>query len=179
MTTSVLAKAAAYRAIDLATGCCRLISFSMKSAFSVFVCAIIVGCSPPPSKEAHIKQVEREIAQAGGESNIVAESRTLFRRLSSEAQIYGREDRCFEGLHGITNLGDVFIYEPDYIHIRIHNSHFDTYIIELLNPDRPQPEGFQRIAGNVGFLERGGAMNRSQPVRPETNRTSAAGDTHR
>ena len=76
-------------------------------------------------------------------------------RLSQQTNsvpFYGAEDDCFRGLAGITNLGDVFYYAPQCIHIRIHNSHFDTYFIDLLNPDLPEPTNFERIGGNVGFL---------------------------
>jgi hypothetical protein len=120
-------------------------------------------------------QVQRAIFKAGGETNIVNESRTLFARLSHKngsAPFYTLENRCFAGLPGITNLGDVFYFEPDCIHVRIHNSHFDTYFIDLLNPDRPIPAGFERIAGNVGFIEPVGAANRSQPVHSATNPAS-------
>lgn len=148
---------------------------SMESALPILFFITVMGCSPPPSKEAHITQVQHAIAKAGGETNILSESRTLFRRLSREdnsVPFYTADNRCFEGLSGITNLGDVFYYEPERIHIRIHNSHFDTYFIDLLNPDRPEPPGFERIAGNVGFIEPKGASNRSQRIRSETNRTS-------
>ena len=86
----------------------------------------------------------------------------------------GPEDSCFDGLPGIQSLGDVFFYEPGHIRIRVHNSHRDTYFIYLLEPGQPQPTGFERIAGNVGFIEPDGAANRSQPAGSETNRTSRA-----
>jgi hypothetical protein len=160
---------------------------SMKTLLAIVASMVLVGCGPPPPvpKELHIQQVQRSIAQAGGVTNIINESRTLFRRLSEKkdaAPFYGAEDQCFQGLSGITNLGDVFhyaSYEPDRIHIRIHNSHFDTYFIDLLNPDLPEPTGFERIAGNIGFIEPGGAANRSQPIRPETNSTPAAAGSRR
>jgi|SRR5882762_7243965 len=153
----------------------------MKSVFLIIVCISLIGCHPSPaSKETHIKQVQRAIAKAGGETNILAESRTLFTRLSRETNsiLSGMADhRYFERLSAITNLGDVFEFdssEPDLIRIRVYKSHWDIYFIALVNPDHPQPAGFERIAGNVGFLEPGNAANLSQPVRSETNRPSAA-----
>ena len=122
----------------------------------------------------------------GGETNILNESHTLFMRLAggtNNSPFYMAGDRRFESLSSITNLGDVFHYEPsepDRVSIRVHNSHFDTYFIFLVNPDLPQPPSFERIAGNVGFIEPGGAApNRSQPVRSETNRTSSAAGSRR
>jgi hypothetical protein len=143
---------------------------SMKPLLAIVVSMMLVGCGPPPPvpKEAHIQQVKRAIAQAGGVTNIINESRTLFTRLSRKAALYTTDDSCFEGLPGLTNLGDVFHFEPlqpDLIHIRIHNTHYDTYFIDLLNPDRPEPAGFERIAGNVGFIERGGAATAAPPHR--------------
>lgn len=131
----------------------------MKGAALIVACLLLVGCGQPPPvpKATHIKQVQQAIVRAGGETNILTESRTLFTRLSQKKDptpFYVPKDHCFEGLSGITNLGDVFWYSPseaDRIHIRIHNSHFDTYFIDLLNPDLPEPAGFERIAGNVGF----------------------------
>jgi len=135
----------------------------MKRIFTIIGLIILTGCGPPPpvSKETHIKQVQQAIDRAGGESNILVESRILFARLSSETNrdvlpTPMKDDPRFEGLSGITNLGDVFTfetYQSDRIRIRIHNSHFDTYHIVLLNPDVPEPEGFERIAGNVGFIK--------------------------
>lgn len=64
--------------------------------------------------------------------------------------------RYLEGLSGITNLGDVFRYEPsepNRISVRVHNSHFDTYFILLVNPDLPQHQGFDQISANVGFID--------------------------
>jgi hypothetical protein len=133
----------------------------MKILLAIVVGMMLVGCGPPPPipKATHVQQVQRLIARGGGVTNILTESRKLFTRLSQKkdvAPFYGAEDRCFEGLPGITNLGDVFYYasyEPDRVQIRIHNGHFDTYFIHLLNPDLPVPAGFERIAGNVGFIE--------------------------
>lgn len=65
----------------------------------------------------------------------------------------GPEDRCFDGLSGIQSLGDVFYYQSGYVRIRVHNSHWDTYFIYLVNPDQPPPANFERIAGNVGFMD--------------------------
>jgi len=108
--------------------------------------------------------VQREIATAGGETNILRQSRILFTRLSGETNFVvvpvRQRNRWFEGVSGITNLGDVFYYEPfepDRIRVRIHNSHFDTYFIYLVNPDMPPPARFERIAANIGFIESGGA----------------------
>ncbi len=63
---------------------------------------------------------------------ILSESRTLFARLSNQANYILSEmagSRWFDGLLGIRNLGDVFHYdpsEPDHIRVRVHNSHFDA-----------------------------------------------------
>lgn len=152
---------------------------SIHGVLAVTVCLAFIGCVPPPgSKETHRKQVEGTIAKAGGETNILTESRTLFARLSSRTN-YVRSgmarDRYFDGLTGVTNLGDVFHYDPrlpDMVEIRVYNSHSDTYHIVLLNPNLPEPSGFERIRGNVGFLKR---RNYGSPVvSPETNRTSSA-----
>jgi hypothetical protein len=159
----------------------------MKTLLVIVASMGLAGCGPPAPvpKETHIKQVKQAIVAAGGETNILNESRTLFTRLSqikNPAPFYGPEDRSFQGLSGITNLGDVFWYsphEPNRIHIRIHNSHFDTYFIDLLNPDLPEPAGYERIGGNVGFIEPGGPANRSQPVRSVTNSTSRAAGSGR
>ncbi|HWW00882.1 MAG TPA: hypothetical protein VNZ64_14395 [Candidatus Acidoferrum sp.] len=159
----------------------------MKSVVGLFICIVLVGCGPPPPvpKGTHVKQVQQAIARGGGATNILTESRALFARLSMETNYVLDEiagSKWCDGLTGITNLGDVFHYDPsnpDYIRVRIHNSHFDTYFIDLLNPDLPEPAGFERIAGNVGFIEPGGAANRSQPVRPETNQPSAAAGSGR
>jgi len=139
---------------------------SVKNILGTIACIALVGCGPPPPvpKEMHVKQVRQAIARAGGETNILTESRTLFSRfeeMKGSGPFHSPEEKCFEGLSGITNLGDVFWYssnEPERIQIRIHNSHFDTYFIDLLNPDSPEPAGFEKIAGNVGFIE-------SKPVR--------------
>jgi len=133
----------------------------VKSILAMILCMILMGCAPSPgSKETHIKQVQRESATAGGETNILNQSRILFMRLSGETNVVvfpvRERNRWFEGLSGITNLGDVFYYEPfesDRIRVRIHNSHFDTYFIYLVNPDLPRPASFERIVGNVGFIE--------------------------
>jgi hypothetical protein len=155
----------------------------MKLVIAIAASLILVGCGPPPAvpKAKHVQQIQQVVA-AVGVTNIISESRTLFTRLSHETNLaavpdYMAGSRYFAGLSALTNLGDVFTYEsyqPDRIRIRIHNSHFDTYFIALLNPDMPDPAGFERIAGNVGFIEPGGAANRGQPVGSETNRTSSA-----
>lgn len=140
---------------------------------------MLMGCGPPPPvpKETHIRQVLQAIAKGGGETNILSESRTLFLRLAGSTNhslFYRAGHRHFDGLSGLTNLGEVFQYEPsepDRISIRVYNSHFDTYFIFLVNPDLPQPPGFERIAGNVGFVERDGSGNRTLPTRFETDST--------
>ena len=134
---------------------------SMKSVLPIIACVMLLGCGPPPPvpKETHIKHVQQAITKAGGETNILSESRTLFMRLASftnNSPFYMAGHRRFEGLSGIRSLGDVFQYEPsepDRVSIRVHNSHFDGYFIFLVNPDLTQPPGFERIAGNVGFIE--------------------------
>ena len=141
---------------------------SMKSVVGMIFCIVLVGCGPPAPvpKGTHVKQVQQAIAKGGGETNILAESRKLFARLSSETNYVLSEmagSRWCGALTGITNLGDVFHYDPstpDHIEVRIHNSHFDTYFIALLNPAVPEPPGFERIAGNVGFIDQGAPANR-------------------
>lgn len=132
---------------------------SARLLLSGIFCFALTGCDHPSSKTARIQQVRREVERGGGEGKILKESRTLFSRCSkmnSSSPFLTLENPYFAGLPGITNLGDVFHlnYYPDYFEIRIHNSHVDTYFIALLNPDRPEPAGFERIAGNVGFIER-------------------------
>lgn len=137
------------------------VTSSMKNVFGIIACIALIGCgpSPPVPKETHVKQVLQSIVMAGGESNILTDSRILFARfkeMGDSAPFHTPEEKYFQGLPSITNLGDVFYFsskEPDRIHVRIHNSHFDTYFIDLLNPDSPEPTGFERIAGNVGFIE--------------------------
>jgi len=133
----------------------------MNCGFTIFVCVIFIGCFPP-SKEAHIKQVRQRITKAGGESEILKESRVLFPRCAKREWAepgVGLKDSSLYGLPGIQSLGDVFFYKWGKIRIRVHNSHRDIYFIYLLDPDQPQPAGFERyferIAGNVGFLSPG------------------------
>ena len=123
---------------------------------------ILFGCAPPPaSKTAHQQQVKLAIAKAGGETNVQTDSRKLFARLTGETNFVlspVTQTRFLEGLSSLTNLGDVLRYEPtepDRVLLRVHNSHFDTYFIALVNPDLPHPHGFECIAGNVGFIEPG------------------------
>ncbi len=161
---------------------------SMKALLAIVASLIIVGCGPPPPvpKATHVQQVQRVIALVGL-TNIMNESRILFTRLSHETNVSAVPDqmaghRYFSGLSGLTNLGDVFtykFYERDRVDIRVHNSHFDTYHIVLLNPDMPEPAGFERIDGNVGFIEPGGAADGSQRIRSDTNSTSSAAGSRR
>ena len=159
----------------------------MKTFLAIVASMILLGCGPPPPvpKATHVQQVQRAIAQAGV-TNIVNESRTLFTRLSHDTNSpfpeYMADNPYFAGLSGLTNLGDVFTYapyEPDRISIRVHNSHFDTHFVALLNPDMPEPAGFERIAGNVGFIEPDGAANGSHPIRLKTNSTSSTAGSRR
>jgi hypothetical protein len=154
----------------------------MKALFATIAAMTLVGCAPPPvPKATHVQQIQRTITLAGV-TNILNESRTLFNRLSQKTNVslfpdYMAGNPLFAGLSSLTNLGDVFTYEsyyPDRIEIRVHNSHFDTYFIVLLNPDMPEPTGFERIAGHVGFIEPDGAANGSQPISSETNSPSSA-----
>ena len=145
---------------------------SMKALIVMVAGMLLAGCGRPPavSKATHISQVKLEIAKAGGVTNVVNESRTLFARLDLKRDTapFVAKDECLHGLSGLTNLGDVFFFEPpDHVRIRIHNSHFDTYFIALLNPDLPAPANFVGIAGNVGFIEPNAAANQSQPVASE------------
>ena len=102
------------------------------SLLVIVVSAVLVGYGPPPPvpQQTHIQQVRQAIAKGGGMANILVESRTLFARLCQEKgpALHVTEEQCFQGLSGIANLGDVLDYsshEPDRIHVRIHNSHFD------------------------------------------------------
>jgi hypothetical protein len=135
--------------------------FVIKIIVGIFAVAALSGCGPPSPvpKSVHLKQVQVAITKAGGETNILAESRTLFTRLSGQKSFVLDKlagSKWCEGMKGITNLGDVFHYypeRPDRVEIRIHNSHFDTYFILLVNPDLQEPPGFERIAGNIGFAK--------------------------
>src|SRR5437660_1325962 len=103
--------------MPLITSNMKPISCSVKSVLPIVACAMLMGCGPPPPvpKETHLKQVQQAIAKAGGETNILSESRALFMRLAggtNNSPFYMAGDRRFEGLSGITNLGDVFQYEP-------------------------------------------------------------------
>src|SRR5437016_2516887 len=127
----------------------------MKWISAAILLFALVGCDRPSSKEARIQQVRQEVVRGGGEARILDESRILFARSATQewsSLFVTPENHFFAGLTGITNLGDVFYYHPDHFEIRIHNSHVDTYFIALLNPDRREPTGFERIAGNVGFI---------------------------
>jgi hypothetical protein len=128
----------------------------MKKVFTILLCVATAGCSPSPSKEAHIKQVQQAIQKAGGEAEILKESSVLFPRCSTKKwSMPGVRsgDPCFDGLPAIQSLGDVFYYESGHIRVRVHNSHSDTYFIYILDPQQSQPPNFERIAGNVGFIE--------------------------
>ena len=152
----------------------------MKWILPAILCFALTGCDRPSGKAARIQQVRQEVVRGGGEAKILDESRVLFARCSTQdLPFVTQEDHCFAGLSGITNLGDVFYYHPDHFDIRIHNSHFDTYFIALLNPDHPEPAGFERVIGNVGFIEQGGAANGSQPFSSDTNTTSSAAGSRR
>ena len=138
------------------------------TVFAILACSILAGCFPsgPSSKQERIKQVEGIIAKAGGEVEILRESKELFSRCSGKtwAAPGRREDESLKGLSGIQSLGDVFYYEEAHIHIRVYNSHQDTYFIYLLNPEKPRPENFECIAGNVGFItQRDQSANQRQP----------------
>jgi hypothetical protein len=128
----------------------------MKWMLLLPLCLMLIGCGgAPASKADHIKQVQKVIADAGGEAKILAESRILFPRCLSKAWSFpgvGPEDHCFDGLPGIKSLGDAFYYESGQVRIRVHNSHKDTYFIYILDPDKPPPENFERITANVGFI---------------------------
>ena len=131
----------------------------MKGIAHIVVGLLLIGCGQAPSKNVHIEQMQRAIAKAGGEAEILKESQILFPRCSAKAWSMpgvGREDGCFRGLPAIQSLGDVFYYKPGHVRIRVHNSHRDTYFIYLLDPEQPQPANFERIDGNVGFIEAGG-----------------------
>lgn len=136
----------------------------MKSVTAILLCLVILGCSPSaPSRAEQVKQIQSAVAQVGGEGQILKESKILFPRCRSKTWSMpgvGPEDRCFDGLAGIQSLGDVFFfYEPGHVRIRVHNSHSDTYFFYLVDPDKPQPAGFECIVGNVGFIEESAPAN--------------------
>jgi hypothetical protein len=142
--------------LRLLTAYWKIVALLALPIIPTVLCIVLIGCDHPSNKAARIRQVKREIARAGGETNLMAESRTLFARCSKmdwSFPFVGPENSCFAGLAGVTNLGDVFYYHPDHIEIRIHNSHSDTYFIALLNPDTKEPAGFEKIAGNIGFID--------------------------
>ncbi len=114
------------------------------------------------SKEAHIKELNNAVMMGGGESNLLSESQILFKRLSTNEMSYPGirandlyNPPYFKGLSIITNLGDVFYYDHyhGYLRIRRHNSHADTYFFYLLNPQQNQPANFEKVIGNLGFME--------------------------
>ena len=134
--------------------------------FFILTFLFAVGCAPSlVPKEVHIGQVQEATFNGGGETSILNESRTLFMRLTGETKdppFWNVRDRRMDGLSAISKLGDVFRYElsePDRVCIRVHNSHFDTYFIFLINPDLPWPAGFESIAGNVGFINKSAPAN--------------------
>jgi len=140
----------------------KINSCLMKGHLLLIVCILLAGCSP--TEEGHIREVRAAVAKAGGSSAILAQSRILFSRLTNETESvtlnsYGK---TFDGLSGITSLGDVFSYDPknttlpDRVVIRRYNSHRDTYFIQFANPEefeKSDLKSFRRIVGNVGFIE--------------------------
>ena len=125
-----------------------------------------------------MKQIKTLVAKAGGEATILKESQLLFPRCASKRWSMpgvGPEDRCFDGLSGIRSLGDVFFYEPGHIRIRVHNSHFDTYFIYILDPEKSQPAKFERIIGNVGFIEPVGSTEPGGGASVSGRKSSAPG----
>ena len=114
-----------------------------------------------------MRQVQLAIAKAGGLNNVLAESKILFERFSGKSPPLNYEEASgsayFKGLAGITKLGAAFSYsadKPDRIEVFVFTNPFDKYAIELLNPDCPEPAGFQRIAGNVGYMQGSPAFGR-------------------
>ncbi len=137
----------------------------MKLFFSILTFLFAVGCPFFCSKGSTYRAGARGDFNGGGETSILNESRTLFMRLTGETKdppFWNVRDRRMDGLSAISKLGDVFRYElsePDRVCIRVHNSHFDTYFIFLINPDLPWPAGFESIAGNVGFINKSAPAN--------------------
>ena len=130
-----------------------------------------------PSKEGHVRQVREAVERAGGEAEILKESRLLFPRCAGKTWSMpgvGREDHCLDGLPGIRRLGDVFYYASGVVRIRVHNNHFDTYFIFLLDPDQAPPAVYERIIGNVCFLNLGRGTNTSAQALSERNRVLPA-----
>jgi hypothetical protein len=160
---------------------------SMKRHVPLILCMVLVGCSP--TDEAHMREVRADVAKAGGSAVVLTESRTLFARMTNEADTAFLQDgHCLDGLPAIRSLGDVFHYNPkgstlpDRVVIRRYNSHRDTYFIQLVNPEefkKSEPRAFRQIVGNIGFIEPDGAANGSQPIRPETNLTSPTAGSRR
>jgi hypothetical protein len=137
----------------------------MTKPATILLCFIIIGCSP--TKKDHIKQIQRVVQEAGGESEMLKESQLLFPRCRAKTWHMpgvARNDPCFDGLGGIQALGDVFFYQPDHIRVRVHNSHSDRYFIYILDPERPPPSNFERIIGNVGFIQPPPVIYQSTPI---------------
>ena len=125
----------------------------------IVVVILVVWMKIPVSKDTHLRQVRLAIAKAGGVSNVLTESKILFQRFSAKPPALNYENisgsSYFMGLLGITKLGAAVSYSvdrPDRIEVFRFTNSFDKYAIELLNPDCPEPAGFQRVAGNVGYL---------------------------
>jgi hypothetical protein len=147
----------------------------------VLACLVAVGfvllkrhTVPPVMGEAHVREVRTAVEKAGGRSAILRESRILFARLTNESDIILslENTRRLDGLPGLKSLGDVFHYYPKggglpgRVLIRRHNSHWDTYFIQLVNPEEIQKselEGFIQIVGNIGFIKRDATAGGKSP----------------
>jgi hypothetical protein len=160
---------------------------SMKGYVPLILCMVLAGCSP--TDEAHMREVRADVTKAGGSAVILTESRTLFARVTNETDTaFLQYGHCLDGLPAIKSLGDVFNYFPKSdtlpgrVLIRRHNSHRDTYFIQLVNPEefqKSEPRGFRQIVGNIGFIEPASPANQSPAVGSGINQTSAAAGSDR
>jgi hypothetical protein len=138
----------------------------MKKTFLVVLCLSLIGCDHPTTSEERVQQIRTSVVKAGGATTVDAEARILIGRMVKtkiqQGMPVASEDPMLNGLSGLTNIGDVFEYYGNRIQVRIHNSHSDTYHVDLLNPDLPRPTNFVEISGNVGVV---GPRNPLHPLK--------------
>jgi hypothetical protein len=144
----------------------------MKCALILLLCVGFVGCTR--TKAQHAKQIQRIVQDCGGESELLKESKEFFARCRTVAlHMPGRgdSDPVLANLPCIHSLGDVFFYQPGHVRIRVHNSHFDTFFIYVLDPDQQPPANFERIIGNVGFIKPPPDIIETTPIPTSSNQS--------
>jgi hypothetical protein len=144
----------------------------MKSAFIGLLCIGLIACTR--TKAQHIEQIQRSVRDHGGEAELLKESKELFIRSPKVAWHMpgiGKEKPPLAGLPCIQALGDVFFYQPGHMRIRVHNSHFDTFFIYLIDPDQPVPPNFEQVIGNVGFIQPEPEIILSTPATTSSNQS--------